>query len=647
MSPHLNQRQFELLSVACGAAMLAHIARLPTWLSFSALLLLLLRVLTRRRRMQAIGAWLRLPLTGLLLIAIVFDYGNVFGREAGSALAVGLLALKLLETEYPRDARVALGFAAFVLMSALLFTQTLLFTLALCLALILLLAALIALQPAPADPSHRLRDELRVGALLLAVGTPLALSGFVLVPRLSAPLWGAPGDDLLARTGLSDRMTPGSLSDLLIDDSPAMRVHFDGVPPPPPPQLYFRAIVLWDFDGSTWTRGRNHRYLRPEPVESRSAPIAATVTLEPTDQHWLPTLDLPIGGPNATRLSSEHMLVSTRRVGQAREYRTTSVMRYVLAPTLTSAERERALALPQGFDPKARALVERWRAERYSDAAIVRAALDLFHARFTYTLSPPPLGHDSIDDFLFATRAGFCEHYASAFTFLMRAAGIPARVVTGYQGGWWSETGGYLLVRQSDAHAWSEIWLDRRGWVRVDPTAAVSPTRVELGAAAANGNLAWYQASWLRTLRNRLDLVNRAWTESIVQFNALRQQHLLVAFGGAKLRQRDLLLTLAVALAAVLAGATIWAMRGEKHTGTDALDRAWLRLCRRLEQRGIHRKSNEGPVDYLARLRLSLPQSSATLTELVQTYIALRYGSRHPSAQRVQRFAAAVRRLAD
>ncbi|MGA9420846.1 MAG: DUF3488 and transglutaminase-like domain-containing protein [Rhodanobacteraceae bacterium] len=644
MGPRLNQRQFELLSVACGAAMLAHIARMPLWLSLSVLLLWPLRVLTRRRRAQAMGPWLRLPLTGLLLIAIVVDYGNVFGRAAGSALAVGLLALKLLETEYPRDARVALGFAAFVLMSALLFTQTLLFTLALCLALILLLAALVALQPAPADPGHRLRNELRVGAVLLAVGAPLALIGFVLVPRLSTPLWGAPGDDVLARTGLSDTMTPGSLSDLLIDDSPAMRVHFDGVPPAQP-QLYFRAIVLWDFDGSTWARGRNHWYLRPEPVESASAPIAATVTLEPTDRHWLPALDLPIGGPDATRLSSGHMLVATRKVGQAREYRTTSVMRYVLAPTLTSAERGRALALPQGVDPKARALAARWRAERHSDAGVVRAALDLFHARFTYTLSPPSLGQDSIDDFLFTTRAGFCEHYASAFTFLMRAAGIPARVVTGYQGGWWSQTGGYLLVRQSDAHAWSEIWLGKRGWVRVDPTAAVSPTRVDLGADAANGNSAWYQASWLRTLRNQVDLVNRLWTESIVQFNALRQQHLLVPFGGGKLRQRDLLLALAVTLATVLALATLWAMRGEKHPGNDALDRAWLRLCRRLERRGVHYKANEGPATFLARLCSILPQSSTALTELVQTYIALRYGSKHPSAQRVQRFAAAVRRL--
>jgi transglutaminase-like putative cysteine protease len=197
-----------------------------------------------------------------------------------------------------------------------------------------------------------------------------------------------------------------------------------------------------------------------------------------------------------------------------------SSSRYTFGPNLSAQERARALELPAGFDPKTRALAADWRAAHPDDIGVVRAALDLFHASFRYTLRPPLLGRDSIDDFLFSTRQGFCEHYASAFVVLMRSAGIPARVVTGYQGGWWNDSGGYLLVRNSDAHAWAEVWMAGRGWVRVDPTAAVSPARIELGAAAASDASSWEQTSWVRALRNNFDRVNCWWTQTVIRFDA-------------------------------------------------------------------------------------------------------------------------------
>ena len=236
------------------------------------------------------------------------------------------------------------------------------------------------------------------------------------------------------------------------------------------------------------------------------------ITLEPTDRRWLPTLDLPFVAPSGARFSSARELVADDTVSQPREYRVRSSSRYTFAPTLARQERARALALPEGFDPKTRALAGDWRAANADDIGVVRAALDLFHASFKYTLQPPLLGRDSIDDFLFSTRQGFCEHYASAFVVLMRSAGIPARVVTGYQGGWWNDSGGYLLVRNSDAHAWAEVWIAGRGWVRVDPTAAVSPARIELGAAAANDATSWAQsrmgARAPQSLRSRQRLVD-------------------------------------------------------------------------------------------------------------------------------------------
>ena len=642
MTERIGQRQFELIAVSIAATIASHILHLPLWLSVSATLMIAARVIARRRGAMPVPAWLRFPAAGLLLIAVIAQYGNVFGREPGSVLGCGLLALKLLETERVRDARVAIGFAGFVLMSALLFAQTLWFTLAVSAVLVLLVAALISLQPAPLRSLHPLRKELTLAALLLGTGLPLAAAGFALIPRLGSPLWGSPGQDVQARTGLGERMEPGSLTQLLIDDSAAFRVSFDAAPPPPA-QRYFRAIVLWDFDGASWTRERRGGYLRPEPAENDSAPIDYTITLEPTDRRWLPALDLPLVAPGSARLGADRVIVADDPVSQPREYRVRSAARYTLAPTLTASERTRALALPDGFNPRARALAERWRQEGRNDEAVIRASLDLFHQSFTYTLTPPLLGRDSVDDFLFATRKGFCEHYASAFVVLMRAAGIPARVVTGYQGGWWNPTVGYLLVRNSDAHAWAEAWMPGRGWVRVDPTAAVSPARIEQGAAAANDAASWAQSAWLRELRNRLDFVNGLWTRSIIRFDALRQKGLLTPFGISSANQGDLLLAFSAVLGVILLFATIWAMRDVPRARGDALDEAWNRFSRRLARAGFARNSNEGPLDWLARSRDALPALFAAMSGPVQNYVALRYGEIEPAPERVRAFAASVR----
>ena len=641
MAERLDAHRFGFLSTMVAAAIATHVQHLPLWLVLPLLVLLPLRWWLRLRNAAAVSAWIRLPATALLVALVIAQYGNLFGREPGSALACGLLGLKLLETERVRDARVALAFAAFVLMSALLFTQTLPFTLAIFVLLGLLLGALASLQPAPLDRGRPLRTELRIAGTLFAAGLPLAAAGFVLVPRLGSPLWGAPGNDTRARTGLSETMAPGSMTDLLLDDSPAFRVDFDGAVPAQQFR-YFRTLVLWDFDGTTWSRERQRT--RIEDLEASQPASSYEVTLEPTGQPWLPALDLPLTAPERTRFSSDRVLVASDPVNQPRRYRVSSVLRYQLAPQLAQAERRHALALPAGFDPRARALAAGWRAEAGDDAAVVRAALDLFHQRFTYTLDAPLLGRDSIDDFLFDTRRGFCEHYASAFVFLMRAAGIPARVVTGYQGGWWNAADRYLLVRQSDAHAWAEVWTERRGWWRVDPTAAVSPARVELGAAAANGAPSWSQHEWLRAIRNRLDFASRLWTQGIIRFDALRQKSVLTPFGLSDANAGDLLLALSGVLGFAMLCAALWALRSPRPTGdADALDRAWSRLGRKLARAGFAPEPQEGPRALQQRLLAADPALQPALEPLIDAYVALRYGCAEPPSTRVAAFAQAVR----
>ena len=644
MREPISRHAFELVALSIAAAIAAHAPHLPIWLCIGAPAALIARVVLRRRGAGPAPLVIRLPAACLLLVVVVLHYGTLFGREPGSALGCGLLALKLLETEHARDARVAVGFAGFVLMSALLFTQSLVFTIGVSLTLIVLFAALVALQPAPAAPGHRLRAELRVGAILLACGLPLAAAGFVLVPRLSTPLWGGNDRSSEGHTGLTDSMEPGALTDLLIDDSPAFRVRFDASPPPPQ-QRYFRAIVLSDFDGAAWTRGRRGDFLRSEEAERDGAPVDYAITLEPTDRRWLPTLDLPFVAPGGAHFSAARELIAEDVVSQPREYRVRSSSRYTFAARISEQERARALALPDGFDPKTRALAAQWRAANAEDFGVVRAALALFHASFTYTLHPPLLGRDSIDDFLFSTRQGFCEHYASAFVVLMRSAGIPARVVTGYQGGWWNDSGGYLLVRNSDAHAWAEVWIAGRGWVRVDPTAAVSPARIELGAAAANDASSWAQSEWVRAFRNHFDRVNGWWTQTVIRFDALRQRGLLAPFGVDTANQGDLLIALSIVLAIVLLLTTVWAMRESKPPRDDALDAAWAALGRHLERAGIASKPSEGPLDLLARARAALPTSAATLNGLVGDYVALRYGVDEPVPERVRFFTNAVRQF--
>lgn len=647
MTERLDNRQFGWLSATVAVTLATHLGHLPIWLTLALAVLLPVRAWTRGHDAPAVGVWIRLPLTGLLVVLVLLNFGNLFGREPGTVLGCGLLALKLLEAERIRDARVALGFCAFVLMSALLFAQSLVFTILICAVLVMLLAALVGLQPAPLPSQRPLRAQVRLALVLLGASLPLSIAAFVLVPRLSSPLWGAPGRDTSARSGLDDHMAPGSMTNLLIDDSPAFRVDFDDGPPVPA-QRYFRAIVLWDFDGTTWMRGDSRIRAQREDVQGSSATklIDYTITLEPTHQRWLPALDLPLTVPLDARLGADRVVIANEPVAQPRQYRLQSATGITLAPTLTGAERVRALTLPAGFDPKTRALAARWHEEGRNAEAVVKAALDLFHASFIYTLSPPLLGRDSIDDFLFDTQRGFCEHYASAFVFLMRAAGIPARIVTGYQGGWWNAEARYLLVRQSDAHAWAEIWIEGHGWQRIDPTAAVSPARVELGAAVANGSQTWAQTDWLRSMRNRFDEANRLWTIGIVRFDALRQKSVLTPFGIVKANPSDLLYALSGVLGLVMLFATLWAMRRPRGAVPgDALDRTWARIGKQLADAGIGPRLGEGPLDLLQRIRATSDAIAMRVAPLVESYVDLRYASAVPPPERIAAFAMAARKL--
>jgi transglutaminase-like putative cysteine protease len=637
----LDRRAFDLLCLTVACVLAAHIAHLPPWLAAALSGLLLLRWLQRRTRRWEIPKLARITLVVALPVAILTTYGSPFGRTPGSALAVGLLVLKLLESERARDARMAIGFCCFVLMSALLFTQSLPMTLLVALALLPAFACLRALQP-DGQPGQYAR-AFAPGAWLLLTAMPLALLGFVFVPRLSAPLWGAPGADA-ARTGVSDHMAPGDMRDLLIDESVAMRVGFDGTPPPKS-ERYFRGVVLWYFDGRAWVPGSaGIRNTDPQPVKTHGPMFGYDVTLEPTRRHWLFALDVPVNAGDGAILGADRTLRRAKPVNDTVAYHVESASRYVLGPDLDPRLRSAALELPQGYDPRAVTLAESWRTKYGSDdAAIVRAALDLFRdGGFAYNLAAPPLGRDSVDDFLFGTKQGYCEHYAGAFTFLMRAAGIPARVVAGYQGGFWNDYAHYLLVRQSNAHAWSEVWLRGHGWVRVDPTAVVRKVIAAAGGAAGGGN-GDDEGDWLGSLRDRLDIVNRFWDRGVLGFSALRQSELLAPFGIPHLEWSDLAIALAAGIVVILGIGMLAALRLPRARPRDALEAAQLRLQEKLAKHGCVRAAHEGPRDFFARCMVALPGCRAELATLAREYLRLRYAHSAPPAEPVRDYSQAVR----
>jgi len=642
--PLLATRTFDLLCMTMAFVVLVHAVHLPWWLTCSLAVVLALRWRQRRQGGRRVHMVIKLPLVGLLLAVVIVTNGTLFGREPGTEFAVGLLVLKLLESEHVRDARVGVAFACFALMSALLFDQGLIPSLIVSVGLIPALATLRAVEQVPATTSTGAwGPSLRPVFIGLLAAIPLSVFAFLFVPRLGSPLWGTP-DAGQAATGLSNRLAPGDMLDLMTDDTPAMRVTFDG-PPPANATRYFRAYVMQFYDGQGWSPG-SHSTRRPPATLDVTRRITYRTSLEPSQDRVVPMLDMPTMAPAGAEMRADHTVMAARRIDQAISFPAAAATQYRFEASLDDGVRHDNLELPMGTGPRARALASSW-ASKYGgdDAAIAAAALALFHADFGYTLAPEPLGRDRIDDFLFQTREGYCEHFASAFTFLMRAAGLPARVVTGYQGGYWNTTGNYLLVRRSDAHAWSEVWMKGRGWVRFDPTAAVRPERVDLGAeAAAAGhgrNEGWLDSAWLRGIRDRWDVVNQWWSKGVIGFDALRQQGLLQPFGVMRADVSDLATVLAAGCALLAAAALGWAMF-QRRDG-DVVD-AWMRkLQGKLSRAGVVRRASEGPRHYLARAARALPGQRHALERLSELYLRLRYASDEPPPESLDRFRRAVK----
>ncbi|UNK50417.1 DUF3488 and transglutaminase-like domain-containing protein [Lysobacter sp. S4-A87] len=637
--PALDPRSRRWVLLSAGACLLPLLLQLPAQIAVTiGASALAVAALSWR---QPVHGLLRLLLS-LVLIAVVLGMsGFSIGRDTGCALLAAMLAIKPSETFSLRDARSLLGFALFAPFATFLLDQGPL-SLALGLtATLLALAALMLLADIEsgdvrrdASPWQRMAGTGR----LLALGLPVALAAFWLFPRLSSPLWGVP-ERAMGRPGLSDRMSPGDWIELLDDDRPALRARFFS-DMPRPQQMYWRGPVMWDFDGRTWTQPRWTAGWSETAIERSPQRWDYEIELEPTDRRQLVALDLPVAAPEGSELDPDQSLKSHTPLTGISRWRMQSAVPVRYQAALPGQLRQYALQLPAGYNPRTVGLARQWRQEAgpLADGEIVDRALAWIRRDFAYTLDTPLLGRNSVDEFLFDQRAGFCEHFSSSFVVLMRAAGIPARVVTGYTGGYRNKVGGYWLVRRSDAHAWAEVWLRGRGWVRVDPTAAVAPERIYdtlqdrlPGADLAGGRSLLDFGDWMRS----------GWNDFVLGFDAQRQQRLLRPLGIDRIDDRTLVLLLMLAIALGLLWMFWFSRRNEREP--DPVLRAWHALARRYRHLGLERYPDEPAGRWVQRVAAARPELAAQLQELSQRFSDWRYAEGEPGGRSTRALTQALR----
>lgn len=646
-SPPLTRAGRLQVRLAAAACLLPLLLQLPPTLGIGIAAMAVLVLAASWRKPLPGGVRIVVLLGGM--VAVVFNLPGV-GRDTASALLALMIAIKPAETVSLRDGRSLVGFALFAPFATFLLDQA---PTSLLLSLAAVMLALLALQRLAADESGI--EDARPSGLptfastasvlrLFSLGLPLALAVFWLFPRLPTPLWGLP-QRTAGTPGLSDSMTPGGMSEMLLDDSPAARVQFFG-PPPKPEQMYWRGPVLWDFDGHSWKPARTLEIFPPAPVQSAGTGWTYRLELEPTEDRLLVALDVPTQLPQGAHMGLDRVPMTEQAQFNISRWLMRSVPAQAFEPQLAPWLRRRALALPLDFNPRTLAMGRRWRQEAGFDAsgtadlAIAHRAMAMIRRDFAYTLNVPLPGHDEVDDFLFDRKQGYCEHFSSAFVVLMRAAGIPARVVTGYAGAYRNPIGDYWLIRRSDAHAWAELWLPQRGWVRFDPTAAVAPERIyDTIADRQPGRYGAFVD--LAPIFNASDWLRRGWNDMLLGFNASRQRNLLESLGlhGGT---RTLILLFAFATLVAMSWMAWLTARGERER--DPLLRAWHALERRYRSLERGRAPHEPALAWARRVARDPPSAGAPLPALARRFEQARYGMPAPTSAQLQALQRDLRR---
>lgn len=623
------------LLTAQVVVLLPHLPRLPWWVALLWVGCALWRVQIQRMRWHSPGILLKSAALVAILLGVFLTQGTLLGLDATVMFLLLLFMLKLLEMHNPRDALVVVYLGFFILATAFLFDQGIPLTLYQCGSLLVLVAALVGLQQSAGrnDPTR----ALRIGGVMLLQAIPLLLVLFIFFPRLE-PLWSVNMPGGSSKTGLSDTMSPADIANLARSPELAFRASFDGEIPPLS-TLYWRALTLSRFDGRSWSQDRLLNNLPALPLDTSGESVEYRVVAGASGQHWVYSLRGATTDNPALRRMHDFNLQSIAPLNSTFGYRARSYVNVQMqAEPLSKLERARQLELPQQGDPRAREWAQALREQHPDDDDLVQAVLGYFNQQpFFYTLKPTPLGEHSNDEFLFDTRRGFCEHYAGAMTFVLRAAGIPSRIVAGYQGGEVNEQRGYVLVHQFDAHVWVEVWLAGRGWVPVDPTFQVAPERIEQGLEeAVRGEGSFLEDSylsgsryrgvtWLNDARLAWDNVNYQWQLRVLNFKGEEQMGLFRRWLGTADWQRVGMVVLGLAGGIMLLQA-MWWLRPRRMNGS-AQQRVWKRLDQRLARLRLQALPGEGPRAWQQRLQVALPAQRSAIDSFFDEFVRQSYAA--------------------
>lgn len=605
------------------------------------------------RRLRSVAWKVVFALVGVGIV--IATYGSPTGIEPGISLLVVLGALKILEAHTARDFHILVMLGWILCLCGFLLSQD--FVIALCIlaAFVFLLTALVQFHRRNA-PGGALRPPLALAAKLLLQALPLIVLLFLFFPRgtgaIRLRLPGSPADS----TGFSGKLSPGTVASIASSEELAFRAEFPDGPIPPRASLYWRGAVLWKGGGLEWEAGEGMGQAQPNE-RLTSAPVRQRITIEPHAGRWLFALDRPAAAPAGATLAPGLYLHTPRPVNRMRRYDVVSDP-HASEGELRPRERAANLNLPASISPEVRQLARNLGGQNSDPRAVVKAALEFFRTQgFVYSVSPGEYGGaGALDDFLFRRKLGFCEHYAGAFATLMRAAGIPARIVVGYFGGQFNQFGNYLFVRQSDAHAWCEVWIPGTGWERVDPTSVIAPERLNLGslremqAAATQNNPGSARASSARTdgLRRILDnahlawdTVSFAWDTRVLSFDTDAQSELLTQLRINDWSGISYLFGMAGLTGGLLLIYLIWTSR-RAQPRIDPLRNLYDQFCAKLARLGAPRIPSEGPASYARRAAGLLPQRAELIARITDHYIALRYSPASGSA-RLNLLAAEIR----
>ncbi len=613
-----------VLGIAIGPLFL----NLPVWVAGWCLIFWGYALLAYQRSWPWPNRTIRLILACIGFMAVLIFLGR---GSLGGQMFIGLLSvmagLKPLETKNHRDRVVTLFMAYFIIISSLFIIENLLITLYMFVSVLATTACLVHFN----FPGRHLKTNLRLAAVIMVQAIPLMILFFLLFPRAEGTFFTLPGR-YQGRTGFSESLQPGSISRLVREDRTAFRVQFQGEFPDAS-SLYWRGLVLWHFDGKSWTRGSvsegYQRRIRGQKV------FQYDIILEPHRKKHLFALDLPLSTPPFTRLTEDFTLMARWPLRKTHRYKVRSSPDARIR--VMGKQGQIARRLPENGNPEAKLLGAAWMSRLGSSQAVLDQAIAFFRQNgFSYTLKPPLLGENPVDDFLFGSKSGYCEHFASAFTYLMRAAGIPARVVVGYLGGERNPYGNYLIVKQYHAHAWAEVFITDQGWIRVDPTVIVAPERVSLGLADSllSDNLPDFlvqtgmgrMRAYFRKMAYMWDAINLQWNTWFMEYSRLEQLRLLAGTFSHLAWRRVLWM---VGLGGVLAGIAVmgWIQfKGAKKAGdTDTVKEAYDLFCAKLEGVGIGREPSQGPVDFARIAGLKRSDLREAIEAISHQYIALRY----------------------